>query len=68
MKFEFFKLVCRRFCRRRSMLRRGPGYADGNSGSAEADLARGAMPRAALGVAYADGQNRLRRGFPAVGI
>jgi hypothetical protein len=58
-KFEFLKLVCPWFCRQRIVLRRGPGYADGNSGSTEGDLCRGAMPRAALGVAYAEGPSHL---------
>jgi hypothetical protein len=66
--FEFLKFVCRQFCRRRSTLLRGPGYADGNSGSTEGGCCRGAMRRAALSVAYADDQNRLRRGFLAIGI
>jgi hypothetical protein len=43
-------------------------YADGTRDFAEADLSRGAMPRAALSVAYADGPIWLRRGFPAVGV
>jgi hypothetical protein len=67
-KFEFFKSLCRGFCRRRSVLRRGPGYADGDSAFAEGLTRRGAMPRAALGIAYAEGQSMLRRGFPALGI
>jgi hypothetical protein len=41
-------------------------YANGHVGSAEVDLARGATPTATLGVAYADGLSRLRRGRAAV--
>ena len=65
---NFFKILCRRFCRRRSRLRRGPGYADGPCGYAEGGLCRGTTPRAALGVAYADGQTWLRRRQLAVGV
>jgi hypothetical protein len=43
-------------------------YADGPRGSAKVDLSRGAMPRVSLGVAYADDQMWLHRGFPAVSI
>jgi hypothetical protein len=35
---------------------------------AEGPGRRGAMPRAAVGVAYAEGQAWLRRGQPAVGV
>jgi alanine racemase len=41
-------------------------YADDHVGSLEAYLARGATPTATLGVAYADGLSRLRRGRAAV--
>jgi hypothetical protein len=40
----------------------GHVYADGTRGSAETDIARGATPMVALGVDYADGLLRLRRG------
>ena len=49
-------------------LRRGPAYADGPLGYAEAHLRRGATPTGTLGVAYADGKYRLRRGLWAVGV
>ena len=68
MKIWNFWILCRRLCRRRSRLRRGPGYADGPCGFAEGGLCRGTTPRAALGVAYADGQTWLRRGQLAVGV
>jgi hypothetical protein len=48
--------------------RRGLGYADVDSSSAEGGSRRGAIPRAALGIAYTDDQNRLRLVFPALGI
>jgi hypothetical protein len=43
-------------------------YADGTPAYAEGPRRRGQTPRAAVGVAYAEGQAWLRRGQPAVGV
>jgi hypothetical protein len=67
-KFELVKFVCRRFCRRCSVLRRGLGYADGNIIYAERPKRRRHRPRAAVGVAYTEGQAWLRRGQLAIGV
>jgi hypothetical protein len=49
-------------------LRRGPVHTDDPHGFAEMDLSRGTMPRAALGVAYANDPMWQRREFPAVDV
>jgi hypothetical protein len=43
-------------------------YAEGHVRSAEADLSRGATPRAPVGVAYVEGEAMVRRGPPEIGI
>ena len=51
-----------------SIYAEGRPYADGARASAEGYLRRGHMPRAALGVCYADGDCCIRRGSRAVGV
>jgi hypothetical protein len=46
----------------------GHAYADGGHVCAEGPRRRRRTPRAAVGVAYAEGKAWLRRGQPAVGV